>query len=98
MILSWRRRRRQNKVCLRTNPPQSFATSGEFHKIDERIGKIEDEQKSSSEMQKQIGVYHKTHKVYDAYKRSGWDRAFYDANAADIILHRAAKKYFYAEG
>ncbi|MDR3348564.1 MAG: hypothetical protein LBO03_02990 [Acidaminococcales bacterium] len=49
-------------------------------------------------MQKQIGVYHKTHKVYDAYKRSGWDRAFYDANAADIILHRAAKKYFYAEG
>jgi len=31
-------------------------------------------------------------------KRAGWDRAYYDANAADIILHRAAKKFFDAQG
>jgi hypothetical protein len=27
-----------------------------------------------------------------------FDRAFYDANVADIILHRAAKKFFDAQG
>jgi hypothetical protein len=36
--------------------------------------------------------------VYDAYKKSGWDRAFYATNAADIILHRAAKKFFDEQG
>ena len=36
--------------------------------------------------------------VNAAYKRSGYDRAFYDANIADILIHRAAKKYFNAQG
>jgi hypothetical protein len=36
--------------------------------------------------------------VFAAYKRSGFDRAYYDANAGDIILHRAAKKFFDERG
>jgi hypothetical protein len=36
--------------------------------------------------------------VFAAYKKSGYDRAYYDANAGDIILHRAAKKFFDAQG
>ena len=32
--------------------------------------------------------------VYAKYRRSGFDRDFFDIHAADIILHKAAKKYF----
>jgi len=28
------------------------------------------------------------------YQASGWDRSFYDIHTTDVILHRAAKKYF----
>lgn len=49
-------------------------------------------------MQKQIGIYSKTRKVFDAYKKSGWGKSFYETNRADITLHRAAKKYFDAQG
>ena len=45
-------------------------------------------------MQKQIGTYGKTRDVYTKYKASGWSRKFYDEHTGDIILHRAAKKYF----
>jgi hypothetical protein len=32
------------------------------------------------------------------YKKSDWSRDFYNVSAADIILHRAAKKYFNEQG
>jgi hypothetical protein len=47
-----------------------------------------------SELQKYIGQYGKTKEVYTQYKKSGWDENFYEANRADVTLHRAAKKYF----
>jgi len=47
-----------------------------------------------TELQKQIATYGKTRDVYLRYKASGFDQAFYDVHAADIILHRAAKKHF----
>jgi len=55
---------------------------------------IEVRQKEISELQKYIGQYSKTRDVYAAYKASGWSRDFYEKNAADIILNRAAKKHF----
>ena len=51
-------------------------------------------QKEVSELQKNIGTYGKTRDTYAKYKASGWDRGFYDTHATDIILHKAAKKYF----
>jgi len=35
---------------------------------------------------------------YAAYKRSGWDSAFFEANRAALTLHKAAKKYFDEQG
>ena len=58
------------------------------------IKEIEARQKEITELQKQIATYGKTRDVYAKYKASGWSRDFYDIHASDIILHRAAKKYF----
>jgi hypothetical protein len=68
--------------------------SGDFAAFTKRIKEIEARQKEIAELQKQIGTYGKTRDIYAKYKASGWSRSFYDIHAADIILHRAAKKYF----
>ena len=73
---------------------KSSSASGDFTALTKRIRDIEARQKEISELQKQIGTYGKTRDIYAKYKASGWNRDFYDVHAADIILHRAAKKYF----
>jgi len=73
---------------------KSSSASGAFSKTTQRIKEIEARQKEISELQKQIAVYGKTRDVYAKYKASGWSRDFYDIHSADIISHRAAKKYF----
>ena len=73
---------------------KSSSASGDFAALTKRIRDIEARQKEISELQKQIGIYGKTRDIYAKYKASGWSRDFYDVHAADIILHRAAKKHF----
>jgi len=73
---------------------KSAAASAEYHPLSSRLKEIGDQQKLIKELEYQIGHYGKTRAVYAAYKKSGLDRAFYDANVGDILLHKAAKKYF----
>ena len=73
---------------------KSSSASGEFAALTKRIRDIEARQKDVAELQRQIGTYGKTRDIYAKYKASGWSRDFYDIHAADIILHRAAKKHF----
>ena len=73
---------------------KSAAASGEFHSSSKRVREIEARQKDISELQKQIGYYGKSRDIYAKYKASGFSQDFYDVHATDIILHRAAKKYF----
>ena len=73
---------------------KTSSSSDDFTALTGRIKEIESKLKGISELQKQIGTYGKTRDVYAKYKASKWSRKFYDEHAADIILHRAAKKYF----
>jgi len=73
---------------------KSAASSSEFHSRLARIKEIEARQQDISELQKQIGNYVKNRDVYAKYKASGWSQDFYEVHASEIILHRAAKKYF----
>jgi ferredoxin-fold anticodon binding domain-containing protein len=58
------------------------------------LKEIGDRKKEIKELENQIGKYVKIRATYAAYKKNGFDRAFYDANVDDIMLHKAAKKYF----
>ena len=73
---------------------KSSSSSGDFAALTLRIKEIEARQKEIAELQKQIATYGKTRDIFTKFKASGWDRDFYDVHAADIILHRAAKKHF----
>jgi hypothetical protein len=76
---------------------KSAAASAELSAINKRISELDAQQKDISELQKQIGIYGKTRAVYEAYRKSGWKRSYYDEHTADIVAHRAAKKYFDAQ-
>jgi hypothetical protein len=73
---------------------KASAASGGFSALTKKIRDVEIRMNEITELQKYIGQYGKTREVYAAYKKSGWSGKFYDAHTADIILHRAAKKYF----
>jgi hypothetical protein len=73
---------------------RSSSASGDFAALAKRIKEIEERQKEIAELQRQIGAYGKTRDTYAKYKASKWSRDFYDAHAAGIMLHRAAKRYF----
>ena len=73
---------------------KASAASSEYSAMTAKIKAAEKRMDEISELQKQIGTYGKTRDVYAKYKASGWNDKFYEEHRADIILHRAAKKYF----
>jgi len=73
---------------------KASAASAEFSALSDKIKGIDARLKEITELQKYIGQYGKTREIFQKYKASGWDNSFYEANRADITLHRAAKKFF----
>ena len=74
------------------------AVSAEYHPLSSRLKEVEDRQKEITELQKYIGQYGKTLAAWKRYKKSGYDSALFEAERADLTLHKAAKKYFDAQG
>ena len=66
--------------------------------IQSKIREIEKQQQEINELQKYIGQYGKTRKIYQQYRASGYDQSLLDVNYANIALHKAAKKYFDERG
>jgi hypothetical protein len=73
---------------------KSSSASGDFAALAKRIKEIEIWLSEITELQKYIGQYGKTRDIYESYRKSGWSANFYEEHTAEIILHRAAKKYF----
>lgn len=48
--------------------------------------------------QKQITNYARTRKVYDGYIRAGYSKKYLSEHEKDILIHKAAKKYFDDKG
>ena len=48
--------------------------------------------------QKQIQKYAQTRKVYDGYIRAGYSKKYLEEHEKDILIHKAAKKYFDDKG
>ena len=50
-----------------------------------------------AETKKQIANYAKTRETYEAYKRSGYSKKFFEAHREELLLHKAAKEFFNAQ-
>jgi hypothetical protein len=73
---------------------KSSSASSDFSQLSSRLKEVEKRQIEITELQKQIGTYGKTRNIYAKYKASGWDKGFFDVHCADIMNHKATKKYF----
>ena len=75
---------------------KSDVVSSEYDARLTKIKEVEARLKEISELQRHIGVYGKTKDTYKQYLLQPAKKRedFFEANRADIMLHKAAKKYF----
>ena len=72
-------------------------TAGRIAERDRLLGQIKEaeaELASIAVLKKHIINYSKTRKTYEAYRKAGYSRRFYEEHRDEITLHQAAKKAF----
>ena len=74
------------------------AAVSRFNDLNSRIKAAESEMAANLAMQKHIQNYAKTRDVYEAFRKSGYSKKFFEEHRAEITLHKAAKEAFNAAG
>ena len=74
------------------------AAVARFNDLSSRIKAAESQMASNLALQKHIQNYAKTRDVYEAYRKSGYSKKFFEEHRAEITLHKAAKEAFNAAG
>lgn len=69
-----------------------------FNELNDTIKTAEAKLAANLAMQKHIQNYAKTRDVYDAYRKSGYSKKFFEEHRAEITLHKAAKDAFNESG
>ncbi len=68
--------------------------SARFDELSARIKSAETRMAEIAVLRKHIINYSKTREVYVAYRKAGYSKKFLAEHEGDILLHKAAKKYF----
>lgn len=69
-----------------------------FNASRKRSREIDDAIQQNAILQKQIRNYARTKRFYDGYIKSGYSHKYLSEYEPDIIIHKAAKKYFDEQG
>ena len=77
---------------------QTEAATVQYRQLSDHLKGIEKRMADLSAMRTQILNYIKTRDTYVAYRKAGYSKKFLAAHEGDIILHRAAKKFFDDQG
>ena len=81
-------------MSYETLQAKTSAATSRFNELSKQIKAMETRLMDNGELQKQIINYSKTRAVYTAYRKAGYSQKFRTEHEADILIHRAAKKYF----
>ena len=65
-----------------------------FNALSESVQKKQKRLEEIAETKHQIVNYAKTRETYEAYKRSGYNKKFFEFNREELQLHQAAKEFF----
>lgn len=84
-----------DRVTLETKVAE---VSQRYSKLKGQIKQIEDQLNENQATQTQIINYKKTRDVYVAYRKAGYSKKFLSEHESDIIIHKAAKKFFDERG
>ena len=77
---------------------KSAAASARFRQLSAEIKDAETRMAEIAVMRTHILNYVKTRDTYAAYRKAGYSKKFLAAHEGDILLHKAAKKYFDEQG
>lgn len=68
--------------------------SGRFNELSDSIKAAEKRMTEIGALQTHINNYSKTRTVYEAYRKSGYSKKFFEEHRDDLLLHKAAKEAF----
>ena len=77
---------------------KSAAASARFRQLSAQIKDAETRMAEIAVLRTHVLNYVKTRDTYAAYRKAGYSKKFLAAHEGDILLHKAAKKYFDAQG
>lgn len=77
---------------------QAAAASATYHDLSQKIKSTEQRMTEIKILQQHIVNYSKTRTVYVGYRKAGYSKKYLAEHEADILLHKAAKKYFDEQG
>ena len=83
---------------LDTLNAQAAAASTTYHDLSRKIKNAEQRMTEIKILQQHIVNYSKTRNVYVGYRKAGYSKKYLAEHEADILLHKAAKKYFDDQG
>ena len=70
------------------------AATDRFHTLSDEIKACEARLKEIRSLKKAITDYSKTRSIYEAYRKAGYCKEFYESHREEITVHRAAKSVF----
>lgn len=73
---------------------KATAAATRFNELSARIKAAETRMAEIGNLKAHIVNYSKTRDVYTTYRKAGYSKKFYEANASGILLHKAAKAAF----
>lgn len=89
----------ENKILEQSELEKKAQIATEtFHSLSAQIKDAEKRMTELKIMQQHIINYAKTRDTYVAYRKAGYSKRFLSEHEGDIILHKAAKKYFDESG
>ena len=77
---------------------KSAAASARFRQLSAQIKDAETRMAEIAVLRTHVLNYVKTRDTYAAYRKAGYSKKFLAAHEGDILLHKAAKKYFDEQG
>lgn len=69
-----------------------------FNASRKRSRELDEAIQGNAVLQKQIRNYARTKRVYDGYVKSGFSQKYLSEHESDVLIHKAAKKYFDNQG
>ena len=69
-------------------------STARFHSLSNEIKTCEARLKELGSLKKAITDYSKTRSTYEAYRKAGYSKKFYESHREEITIHQAAKKVF----
>lgn len=73
---------------------KAAAATARFNTLSAQIKAAETRMAEIGNLKSHIINYSKTREIYTAYRKAGYSKKFYEENASEILLHKAAKATF----